>query len=95
MDIDYEFKIETSIKLEDETNKFVSEIEILAKEHNIKFVATITIGGDMERERFKIVPYFINSNNNCLGDTDYGRFHGAYLEKYVDDMRMDLMVLEV
>lgn len=83
--------IKTNGRLENIADDFISDIQSLSKKHKIELeVKKDTSISDLEK--VVINPIYISKE---VMSKNYQSFHKEYLDKYVNDERFNLMVMEI
>ena len=84
------FKIETNEKVKNIEIKFKNEIEELSIKNKIKIEFEIVEKTDLEK--LIIYPFLLTEKKMT---DNFQSFHKAYLEKFVDDLELEIKLLEL
>jgi len=88
----FKFEIKTNDKLEDITEEFIKIVTSFSKKYKVDLDIKISISNDIKK--LEILPTYIG-NGTSLIDDNSNAFHKAYLDKFVSNDKLDLLVLEV
>lgn len=84
------FKIETNEKVKNVEMKFKNDIEKLSTKNKIKIEFEIVEKTDIEK--LTIYPFLLTEKKMT---DNFQAFHKAYLERFVDDLELELKLLEL
>lgn len=88
------FKIISSEKMKEKAEKVIRYIVSISKKHKVDISLTILIDEDklLNLHRVLVKPSFESKE---LMSKNYQSFHKEYLDKYVNDNNVDLMVMDI
>lgn len=87
----FKFEIKTNDKLEDLKEEFVKSVTIFSKKYKVDLEIETLQNNDVSK--LEILPTYIGNGTSIIDDNATA-FHRAYLDKFVENEKINLMVLE-
>jgi hypothetical protein len=88
----FKFSIKTNNSLDDIKEEFIKSVTSFSKKYKVDL--EIEILQDNNIKRLEIVPTYYAEGTSLIDDNT-NAFHKAYLDKFVENEKLDLFVLEV
>jgi hypothetical protein len=88
------FEVVTNKRMEDIADKFIIDIQSMSKKHKVDLDLKKELDEYdlLDLERVMVKPSFESKE---LTTRNYQSFHKEYLDKYVNDNNIDLMVMDI
>ena len=88
----FKFSIKTNVKLENIQEEFIKSVTSFSKKYKVDLEIETLQNNDIDK--LEILPTYYAEGTSIIDDNS-SAFHKAYLDKFVENEKVDLLVLEV